>query len=120
MDWTQVPATILSIVTPDITNEHGKIEGNLLVDGTLDEPMVNAIVSLQRVGFELPSLGVGYKDINMEASVEKGLVSISKLEGSAKFIEQGPLDLASWGRFALDSTATYSDSVIQATALGVG
>ena len=52
MDWTQVPATILSIVTPDITNEHGKIEGNLLVDGTLDEPMVNAIVSLQRVGFK--------------------------------------------------------------------
>ena len=36
MDWEQVPATMLSIVTSDITNEYGKIGGHLLVDGTLE------------------------------------------------------------------------------------
>ena len=50
MDWAQVPATnFWLLLRLTSTNEHGKIEGNLLVDGTLDEPMVNASLSLYSV-----------------------------------------------------------------------
>ena len=83
MDWEQVPATLLSIVTSDITKEHGKIAGHLLVDGTLDDPFVHTLLSLDKVGFELPSLGVEYKDINMEAEIENGQLAISTFEGEA-------------------------------------
>ena len=108
-------ATLLSIVTSDITKEHGKIAGHLLVDGTLDDPFVHTLLSLDKVGFELPSLGVEYKDINMEAEIENGQLAISTFEGAARFSEQVLVDLSSWGTFNLDSTAAYSESGIQGT-----
>ena len=116
LDCEQVPATILSIASTDIVNEHGKVEGHALVDGTLSDPQVNALVELQNVGFELPSVGVEYQAINLEAEIENGQFSISKLDGEARFTERGPLELRSWGRFGMRSTAAYSDAGIQATA----
>ena len=115
MDWERVPATLLSIVTSDITNEYGKIGGHLLVDGTLADPFVHTLLSLNNVGFEIPSLGVQYKSIDMEADIENGQIAISKFAGSARFSEQGPLDLSNWGTFTLDSTAAYSEAGIQGT-----
>ena len=115
MDWEKVPATLLSIVTSDITNEYGKIGGHLLVDGTLADPSVHTLLTLNNVGFEIPSLGVQYKSIDMEADIQNGQIAISKFEGAARFSEQGPLDLSNWGTFTLDSTAAYSESGIQGT-----
>lgn len=116
LDMEQVPATLLSVFITDIVNEHGKIEGSVLVDGTLTDPLVNALFQIQQLGFQLPSLGTEYENIELEASIEKGKVSIQKLDGEARFLSANPLELSSWGQFGLRSTASYSDDGIQATA----
>ena len=116
IDIEQVPATLLSTFITDIRNEHGKIEGNILLDGTLKEPLVNALLQIQELGFQLPSLGTEYRNIDLEASMENGKLSISKLEGDAKYIQSGPIELDSWGKFAVRSTASYSDDGLRATA----
>ena len=54
---TQVPATLLSIVTSDITKRVWENRGHLLVDGTLDDPFVHTLLSLDKVGFEIPFVG---------------------------------------------------------------
>ncbi len=116
LDIEQVPATLLSIFVPDIRQEHGKIEGNILVDGTMTEPLINALVGIDDLGFQIPTLGTEYQNINAEVAMENGQLSLQKLDGQARYLNAGPLELTSWGRFGLRSTATYSEDGIQATA----
>ena len=116
LDIEQVPATFLSIFVPDVRQEYGKIQGNILVDGTMTDPLMNALVEIEDLGFQFPSLGTEYQHINAEVVMENGQLSLQKLDGEARYLNAGPLDLTSWGRFGLRSTATYSEDGIRATA----
>ena len=48
--WQDVHATVLSIAVPDMHKEHGRLAGTVMVDGTLEEPSINALVQVKNLG----------------------------------------------------------------------
>ena len=107
--WTDLPALLLMVGTTDVTNGSGRLSGSLLVDGTMQEPHVNLLAQLQNFGFDLPSMGIRYRNINIEALMEDDLFTIPILSGEASILQNTLVPR--WGQFVGSSTMTFDDAM---------
>ena len=117
-NWQDVPATTLSIVVPEMQNEYGRLAGSVLAEGTLEDPKINAIVQVQNLGFQMPSLGTKYRKINFEARLENNLITIPFIQGEGSYLQTQILD--KWGQFNGGSTMTYEDAFQEETSMKKG
>ena len=108
--WDDVPALLLTVGVADITNGYGRLAGSLLVDGTMAEPNVNMLAQLQGFGFDLPSMGLRYRDINVEAVMEDTLLTIPSITGEASMIQNSLVSRR--GKFAGSSTVSVEEEIL--------
>ena len=76
--WDDVPALLLTVGVADITNGWDVLAGSLLQMGRWPSRM-SILAQLQGFGFDLPSMGLRHRDINVEAVMEDTLLTIPSL-----------------------------------------
>ena len=65
----------------DLDNPHGSLSSNLTIEGTLDAPTVNGVISIVDAGFEVPALGITIFDL--DAALDSQNTEAFTLQGSA-------------------------------------
>jgi hypothetical protein len=108
--WDDVPALLLTVGVADVTNGYGRLGGSLLIDGTMADPNINMLAQLQGFGFDLPSMGLRYRDINVEAVMEDTFLTIPNMTGEASIIQNTLV--SRWGQFAGSSSVTFDDAIL--------